>query len=161
MSTVPRWFVTYILNHFLSVKTGSAILFKLNFGVPQVTVFGAPLLFLYTTPLSQVIANYIVVKYQFYAVDNTLLNHLSPGNCANSFHQIKACLNDIHTWMFENKLKLNAEKQFIVFDSIERYKWLTDSFPSIFWEFACLQLMFVNWVYCWTENLVSLIISVP
>ena len=32
--------------------------------------------------------------------------------------------------MFENKLKLNREKtEFIVFGSVDKYKWLKDSFP--------------------------------
>ena len=31
--------------------------------------------------------------------------------------------------MFENKLKLNPKKQFIIFGSRDRYKWLKDSFP--------------------------------
>ena len=70
------------------------------------------------------------VKYHFYADDFQLFIHLSPGNCANSFHQLKACLSEIHTWMFENKLKLNPEKnEFIVFGSTDRYKRLKDSFP--------------------------------
>ena len=39
-------------------------------------------------------------------------------------------MNDIHAWMFENKLKLNPEKtEFIVFGSMDKYKWLKDSFP--------------------------------
>ena len=46
--------------------------------------------------LSQVIAKYMDVKYHFYVNDNQLLIHLSPGNCAISFQQLKACLNDIH-----------------------------------------------------------------
>ena len=55
--------------------------------------------------------------------------HLSPGNFANSLHQLKACFNDIHTLMFENKLKLNPEKKtdFIVSGSMDKYKWLKDS----------------------------------
>ena len=62
--------------------------------------------------------------------DSLLFVHLSPRNCANSFHQLKTCLDDIHTWMFENKLKLNPGKtEFIVFGSMNKYKWLKDSFP--------------------------------
>ena len=69
-------------------------------------------------------------KYHFYADDSQLFVHLSPGNCANSFHQLKVCLDDIHIWMFENKLKLNSGKtEFIVFGSMDKYKWLKDSFP--------------------------------
>ena len=78
---------------------------------------------LYISLLSQVIAKYMDVKYNFYGDYSQLFVHLSPGNCANSFHQLKACLSDIHTWMFENKLKLNPEKtEFIVFGSMDRYK---------------------------------------
>ena len=39
-------------------------------------------------------------------------------------------MDDIHIWMFENKLKLNPGKtEFIVFGSMDKYKWLKDSFP--------------------------------
>ena len=107
--TVLRWFTTYPLDCFQSVKNGSMIseFSKLNFGVPQGSVLGRLLFSLYTSPLSQVMAKYMDVKYHFYADDSQLFIHLSPGNCANSFHQFKACLNNINTWMFENKLKLN------------------------------------------------------
>ena len=67
-----------------------------------------------------------------YADDSQLFIHLSPDNCVNSFHQVTACLNDIHTWIFDNKLKVNLKKQryFIVFSSTDKYKWLEDSFPA-------------------------------
>ena len=40
-------------------------------------------------------------------------------------------MSDIHTWMFENKLKLNPDKtEFIVFDSMNMYKWLKHSLPA-------------------------------
>ena len=81
-------------------------------------------------PLSQVTAKFMDVKYHFYANDSQLLVHLSPGNCANSFHQLKACLDDIHIWMFENKLKLNLRKtDLIACGSVDKYKWLKDCFP--------------------------------
>ena len=41
------------------------------------------------------------VKCHFYYVDNSqLLIHLFPGNCANSFLQLKPCLNNIHTLIY-------------------------------------------------------------
>ena len=105
--------------------------FKLNFGVTQGSVLGSLLFSLYTSPLSQVIAKFKDVKYHFDADNSQLFIHLSPGNCANSFHHRKACLDDIHIWMFENKLKLNPGKTvFIVFGSVDKYKWLKDSFPA-------------------------------
>ena len=130
--TVLRWFTTYLLDCFQSLKIGSVIseCFKLNFGVTQGSVLGSLLFSLYTSPLSLVIAKFKDVKYHFYADDSQLFVHLSPGNCANSFHQLKASLDDIHTWMFENKLKLNPGKtEFTVFGSMNKCKWLKDSFP--------------------------------
>ena len=39
-------------------------------------------------------------------------------------------MDGIHIWMFEDKLKLNPGKtEFIVLDSMDKYKWLKDSFP--------------------------------
>ena len=39
-------------------------------------------------------------------------------------------MDDIHIWMFENKLKLNPGKtEFIVLGSMDKYKRLKDSFP--------------------------------
>ena len=88
---------TYFLDHF-SVKIVSVIskIFKLNFGVPQSFVLGPLLFSLYISFLSQVIAKYMDLKYHFYADYSKLFVHLSPGNCAQSFHHLKASLNNIH-----------------------------------------------------------------
>ena len=86
------------------------------------------------------------VKYRFYADVTKLFIHLSLGNCANSFHEFKACLKDTHTWTFENKLKFNPEKKL--------------SLKSLFWAIVSHQLMsFAIWVYCYTLNLISVIKS--
>ena len=98
--------------------------------MPQGSILGPLLFSLYTSLLSNVIAKFKDVKYRFYAEDSQLFVHLSPGSCANSFHQLKACLDEIHMWMLENKLKLNPGKtEFIVFGSMDKFKWLKDSFP--------------------------------
>ena len=64
--------------------------------------------------------------------DSQLFIHLLPGNCSKSLDQLKICLNDIHIWMFKNKLKLNKKTEFVVFASRDKYKWLKDSFPVNF-----------------------------
>ena len=70
--TVLRWFTTYLLDSFQSVKMGSVVseCFKLNFEVPHGSVLGPLLFSLYTSPLSQVIAKFKDVKYHFYADDS-------------------------------------------------------------------------------------------
>ena len=99
-------------------------------GVPQGSVLGPLLVSLYTTPLSQVIRKYTGVKYHFYADNTQLLIHLSPEDSLKSLNRLKSCLNDIHFWMSENKLKLNPDKtELIVFGAKDRYKWLSDTFP--------------------------------
>ena len=156
--TVLGWFTTYPLHRFQSVKIGSVIskCFKLNFGVPQGSVLGSLLFSLYTCPLSQEFANYMDVKYHFYADDSQLFIHLSPGKCANSFHQLKACLNDIHTWMFENRLKLNPEKtEFIVLGSMNKYKWLKYFFPVNILGNCLFPVDVFRNLYCLTLNLIS------
>ena len=101
-----KWFGSYFQDRFQSVKIGSAVsdLFKLKFGVPQGSVLGPLLFFLYKTPLSQVIRKYTGVKYHFYADDTQLFVHLSPEDSLKSLDRLKSCLNDIHVWMSENKL---------------------------------------------------------
>ena len=63
--TVLRWFTTYLLDHFQSVKIGSVIskCCKSNFGVPQSSVLGPLLFSLYTPPLSQAIATLVVLQF--------------------------------------------------------------------------------------------------
>ena len=129
---VLKWFGSYLHDRFQSVRIGSALsnLFKLKVGVPQGSVSGLLLLSFYTTPLTQVIRKYTGVKYHFYANNMQLFIHLSPEDSLKSLDRLKSCLNDIHVWMSENKLKLNPDKtEFIVFGAKDRYKWLSDSFP--------------------------------
>ena len=85
--TVLRWFTTYLLDCFQSVKIGAVIFecFKLTFRVPHGPVLGLLFFSLYTSPLSQVIAKYMDVKYHFYCVntsypmDNSLSGRRRPA----------------------------------------------------------------------------------
>ena len=111
-----KWFRSY-LHHFQSVKISSSLsnLFKLKFGIPQGSVLGPLLFFLYITPFGQVIRKYTGVKYHFYADDTQLFIHLFPDHNLKSFDRLKSCLNDIQVWMSDNKLKLKTDRtEFIV-----------------------------------------------
>ena len=128
--SVLKWFGSYLHDHFHSVKIGCAIsyLFKLKFGFFPGSVLDPLLFSLYTTSLSQAIRKYTAAKYHFYADDMQLFIHLSPEDSLKPVKE--SCLDDIHVWMSENKLKLIPDKtEFIVFGTKDRYKWLSDSFP--------------------------------
>ena len=55
---------------------------------------------------------------------------LSPANFSHSIQKQKNCLNDIHNFMFTNKLKLNIDKtKFILIGSPKNCKRLLPHFP--------------------------------
>ena len=79
------------------------------YGVPQGSVLGPILFVLYTTPLSDIIANHSV-NHQLFA-DDTQLQKSAPLNEVNNLtKELNACTDNIKTWMTENQLKLNDDK---------------------------------------------------
>ena len=72
----------------------------------QVTLL---LFVLYTTPLSDVIANHSV-NHQLFADDTQLQKSAPLSEVNNLTKEPNACTDDIKTWMTENQLKLNDDK---------------------------------------------------
>ena len=115
-----------------SVKVGSTLSHPaaLQYGVPQGSVLGPILFSLYTNPISSIIQSHSSITYHFFPDDTHLYITLSPTNFSHSIQKLKNGLNDIHNFMFANKLKFNPDKnEFILIGYKNNCKQLLPHFP--------------------------------
>ena len=108
------WLESYLTDRYQSVhiKDNSSEYTKLNFGVPQGSVLG-PLLFSYYTKPIRAIAAKHNLKIHLYADDTQLyvsFRFSSYTEAIAALCRVEACINEIQTWMKNNKLQLNADK---------------------------------------------------
>ena len=74
---------------------------QLMYGVPQGSVLRPLLFILYTTPLSDIIANHSV-NHQFFADDTQLQKSAPHSEVTNLTKELNACTDDIKTWISSN-----------------------------------------------------------
>ena len=110
-----RWFKSFLSDIYQSINISGTLSSPqhLPFGVPQGSVLGPVLFSLYTTSLSQVIANRNL-SHRFYAVDTQVYISLSQSNVQESLSTLSDCLTDILSWMESSKLKLNPDKTYLI-----------------------------------------------
>ena len=110
-STALQWFHSYLSDRYqsTSINNSSSSPSQLMYGVPQGSVLGPILFVLYTTPLSDIIANHSV-NHQLFADDTQLQKSAPLNEVTNLTKELNACTDNIKTWMTENQLKLNDDK---------------------------------------------------
>ena len=81
---------------------------QLMYGVPQGSVLWPILFVLYTTPLSDIIANHSV-NHQLFADDTQFQTSAPLSEVTNLTKELNACTDDVKTWTTENRLKLNEK----------------------------------------------------
>ena len=110
-STALQWFRSYLLdkNQCVVVNNSASSSYPVMFGVPQGSMLGPVLFVLYTTPLSDIIANHSV-NYQRFADDTQLQKSTPPNDMQRLTHDLQSCTDDIKAWMSNNQLKLNEVK---------------------------------------------------
>ena len=114
-----QWFKSCLTGRTQSMKIHNALsaVLMLIYGVPQGSVLG-PLLFLvYLLPLRHLIKTH-GLEMHGYADDTQIYMSCSTPKdkipVAEDCRRIEMCLHDIHSWMSNNKLKLNSEKTEII-----------------------------------------------
>ena len=108
---VLKWFISYISSRTQSVKINNveSDSHPLLYGIPQGSILGPIIYTLYTVPLGQIIRKHDL-QYHMYADDTQLYMSIEPTNVHDLVNTLEVCINDVKTWMLENKLKLNDEK---------------------------------------------------
>ena len=93
--------------------------------------YWGPILFvLYTTPLSDIIANHSV-NHQLFADDTQLQKSAPLNEVTDLTKELNACTDNIKTWMTENHLKLNDDKtEALLFPFSSSLKPSTGPFPD-------------------------------
>ena len=109
--TALEWIKSYLTARTQKVKIKTIISspLELKFGVPQGSVLGPVLFSLYIQSLSEVIENF-KFNYHMYADDSQLYKSVLPCNIDNMLKDLACCISSVHTWMHNNKLKMNNDK---------------------------------------------------
>ena len=119
------WFRSYLSDRtqYVRIQDVSSDVHALPYGVPQGSVLGLLLYYLYTSPLGDIARSH-GVSYHFYADDTQLYlsyETSSPEDLSTSTSAFEDCVKDIDLSILKNKLKLNSGKtEIIVFSSSYR-----------------------------------------
>ena len=89
----------------MACSTPSAVLYK----VPQGSVLGPILFFLYTADLLQLVKRHQLIPHA-YANDTQVYGFCRPADSADICEKVSVCVDEVSAWMASNRLQLNHAK---------------------------------------------------
>ena len=112
--TALNWFKSYMSNRSFTVSVGGHMsnVYNLDYGVPQGSIIGPKAFTMYSQPVAAIIRKY-GIQFHIYADDIQLYASFDPkipGDSACAMFKLMKCVEEIHQWMNDNKLKLNESK---------------------------------------------------
>ena len=105
------WFHSYLTDRKQHVRCGGKRSSVCNVicGVPQGSVLGPILFIIYTADLAEIVADHGLSSHQ-YADDSQIYGSCSASNTSSLSSDISRCIDSIASWMYSNRLQLNANK---------------------------------------------------
>ena len=109
------WFRSYLSqrSQFVIMDNFSSLT-SLSSGMPQSSVLGTMLFFLYTSPMCSIIVQHDLLFHQ-YADDITLFTVGSHPDPSPTLLKLSSCLSALNSWFSQSQLKLNPTKSEVMF----------------------------------------------
>ena len=117
-----EWFASYISERYQYIRIGKLTSSKrqISSGVHQGSVLGPLLFTMYISPLGDVIRKH-GINFHIYADDIQLYISFRPCDQRKALHELQHCLDEVDSWLGENRLLLNGNKaKMITFGTKQR-----------------------------------------
>ena len=124
-----EWFQSYLCDRTQSVIINDTVSEKqkLHCGVPQGSKLGPILFNCYIAPLNDIISKHLI-DFEKYADDNQLIMAFCPDSVGSQMaarQKMISCINDVRTFLDDNKLSNNGEKtEFLIAGTKQQLKKL-------------------------------------
>jgi len=115
-----QWYKSYLSNRKMKVSINGKYSSdrKLNYSVPQGSCAGPVLYNAYASTMQEIIKKFEEIDVSGYADDHALKTEIKVGTESNEIQRVEKMeegLNDIDTWMKQNRLKMNGEKTEVIY----------------------------------------------